>query len=164
MTIHKIKDVAATLKHQHDIDCLIAKPSLPGKALDAKVDFNDVLIAQGEAGVKKQVEHFDKIKVPEKQKLIDEKTIDESFMPPQDEWEKLADAWQYDFKGLANSYLTMSNLKFSEKLRTSSTKSFYGYVESIYLSNASLNSLSKLSPNIAKLVKAQGDATPGLKI
>lgn len=162
--INKIKDVAATLKYQHDIDCYIAKPSLPGKALDAKIDFNDVLIAQGEAGVKKQVEHFDKIFVPDKPKLIDEKTIDESFMPTQEDWEKLSGAWQTNFKGLARTYTIMSDSNANQQAKSSAKNNFDWYVEAIYISDASYKALDKLSPSIAKLVKAQGDATPGLKI
>jgi Ti-type conjugative transfer relaxase TraA len=163
-SINKIKSIASTLKYKHGIDCYMAKPHLPGKGLQDKVDFNDVLIAQGVEGVKKQVAHFDKVFVPEKKILIDEKTIDASFMPPKEDWDKIAEAWQYDFKGLSKSYMTMNNSKYSQELRGISKQNFDRYVESIYLSEPSFNSLSKLSPNIAKLVKAQGDATSGLKI
>lgn len=163
-TIHKIKNVAATLKYQHDIDCYLAKPSLPSKALDAKIDFNDVLIAQGEAGVKKQVEHFDKIVVPEKQKLIDEKTIDDSFKPAQEEWEKLANAWQTNFKGMARTHAIMSDPNSTEKAKSAAKNNFDWYVEAIYTSDATYKILDKISPNIAKLVKSLGNSIPGLKI
>lgn len=161
--IKKIQDVAATLKYQHDIDCFIAKPSLPGKALDAKIDFNDVLIAQDEAGVKKQVEHFDKIFVPEKPTLIDEKTIDESFMPAQEEWDKLEDAFNPDFQALSTSYAVLSFPDTPGHMKASSQKSFDRTLEKIYLSEESMKELHQLSPNIYQIVKAQGDSTLGLK-
>lgn len=162
--INKIKEVAATLKYQHDINCYMAKPHLPGKSLDAKIDFNDVLIAQGEAGVKKQVAHFDKIKVPEKTKLIDEKTIDASFMPTQEDWTLLDNHMDSDFSGAYLNYQIIQNKKSSPETKEWAQTDLQKHLENIYSHDDKIEELKKLSGSLHQFVVQSCKAIPGLKV
>ena len=163
-SIDKLKDVAANLKYEHGIDCYMAKPSLPGKGLNDKIDFNDVLIEQGKTGVKKQVAHFDKIFVPERQKLIDEKTIDDSFIPSNEEW-KLLDKNPYsDFNGLYLSHRILSGNNYPDGIKKQARKDVQKHMEAIYSDDGLLETLGGISKKLAETVVDGCKNIPGLKV
>jgi Ti-type conjugative transfer relaxase TraA len=73
--INALKAVAKILKYEHNIACYMALPELsPEKE---KYDFNDVLMEQSAASVKRQLAKMELIYVPERKEIIDKKVIHE---------------------------------------------------------------------------------------
>ena len=163
-SIKKIKAVAATLKYEHGVDCFIAKPHLPGKGLQDTVDFNDVLIGQGTEGVKKQVAHFDKVFVPERQVLIDEKVIDKSFAPSNEEWKLLDKSPHPDFYGLYLDHKVINNSNYPDDIKEQAEKDIQKSMEAIYSDDTLLKSLGKISKNLSKIIFDKCKDIPGLKV
>lgn len=163
-SIQKIHDVAQKLKVNNDIDCFIAKPHLPGKGFKDKVDFNDVLIAQGIEGVKEQVKHFDPIAIQKSQPILDDKSLEKGFTGLVDEWKLLEKQFNHTFKELASSHEILSSDKYSNHTKAIAQKSYDKHVEEIVCDNDLSDKLKKLAPNVAKAVIAQGEKMPGLKV
>jgi Ti-type conjugative transfer relaxase TraA len=71
--INVIQSMAKHFKYEHNLDTYAVQPILGrGK----KCDFNDIQQTFGEDTVKKQLSSWRKMPVPEREKLIDEKTIE----------------------------------------------------------------------------------------
>ena len=163
-SIQKIHDVSQKLKTNKDIDCFIAKPHLPGKGFKDKVDFNDVLMAQGIEGVEAQVSRFDRIAVKKSKPILDDKSLEEGFTGLVDEWKLLEKQFNNTFKELASSYEILSSDKYSDYTKAIAQKSYDKHVEEIVCDNDLTDKLKKLAPNVAKTVIAQGEKMPGLKV
>ena len=163
-SIQKIHDVAQKLKMNKDIDCFIVKPHLPGKSFKDKVDFNDVLMAQGVEGVKAQVNRFDRIAIEKLKPILDDKSLEEGFTGLVDEWKRLEKQYHPDLKGLASSRKTIQNENTPEAVKHIEQKTYQEHVENIYCDDDLADQLKKIAPGIAKIVQAQGEKIPGLKV
>lgn len=75
--IQAIHEIAKTLKHEHQIDCYISKPHLEKD--QKKADFNDVLQNKGLNNVKREVNAWDQVMVPEKEVFVTPETIQETI-------------------------------------------------------------------------------------
>ena len=73
--VQAIHEMAKTFKYEHNLDTYAVQPKI-GRA--KKCDFNDIQQQLGEGVVRKQLESWLKMPVPEREKLIDEKTIEEN--------------------------------------------------------------------------------------
>lgn len=72
--LNALKEVAQTLKYEHNIDSYMAIPHLPDRD---QYDFNDLLKEKGIHAVKEQLAHTQKIIVPQRCIILDENTIHE---------------------------------------------------------------------------------------
>jgi len=163
-SIEKIREVAQKLHAQHRIECYFAKPHLPGKGVSDKVDFNDVLLEKGLNEVKRQVTHFEKIHVQSIDIKLDEKTIQSGFTDLVDEWKRIEKHHYSALRGLAEHHATLTSPHYSDNVTSLAQKDYDRDLETIYQDKDYLNALNKIAPGVAKVVVAQGEKIPGLKV